>query len=118
MLARGSDYFGVADHPKSAHYAGGLGAEKVAEQQAEAGAPNIAPNKKYGREFHIFIRIESDFLTTARGMKIKPLPAGFVVFPPQGCKAAPARHASSGIPGRDVGRLSRPMARPSRVEIP
>jgi hypothetical protein len=32
MLARGPDYFGVADHSKSAHYAGGLGAEKVAER--------------------------------------------------------------------------------------
>jgi DNA polymerase (family X) len=35
MLARGSEYFGVAHHSKSAHYAGGLGAEEVAEQQAE-----------------------------------------------------------------------------------
>jgi DNA polymerase (family X) len=33
MLGRGSEYFGVADHSKSAHYAGGLGAEEVAEQQ-------------------------------------------------------------------------------------
>jgi DNA polymerase (family X) len=49
MLTRGSEYFGVADHSKSAHYAGGLGAEEVAEQQAEAGALN----KKYGSEFHI-----------------------------------------------------------------
>jgi hypothetical protein len=54
---------------------------------AEAGAPN----KKYGSEFHIFKRIESDFLTTARGMKIKPLPAGFVVLSAagmQGCAGA------------------------------
>ena len=36
-LARGYEYFGVADHSKSAHYAGGLNAAEVAEQQAEAG---------------------------------------------------------------------------------
>jgi DNA polymerase (family X) len=29
-LARGYQYFGVADHSKSAYYAGGLSAEKVA----------------------------------------------------------------------------------------
>jgi hypothetical protein len=28
MLARGSEYFDVADHSKSAHYAGGLGADR------------------------------------------------------------------------------------------
>jgi DNA polymerase beta catalytic subunit len=36
-LARGYQYFGIADHSQSAHYAGGLSAKKVAEQQAEAG---------------------------------------------------------------------------------
>ena len=35
-LARGYEYFGVADHSKSAHYAGGLSAAEVAEQQVEA----------------------------------------------------------------------------------
>jgi ferritin-like metal-binding protein YciE/histidinol phosphatase-like PHP family hydrolase len=57
-LARGYKYFGVADHSKSAHYAGGLSAEKVAEQQAEADRLN----KKYGRAFRIFKGIESDIL--------------------------------------------------------
>jgi DNA polymerase (family X) len=39
-LARGYEHFGVADHSKSAHYAGGLSAEEVAEQQMEVGALN------------------------------------------------------------------------------
>ena len=35
-LNRGYRYFGLADHSRSAHYAGGLSQEEVAEQQAEA----------------------------------------------------------------------------------
>jgi DNA polymerase (family X) len=57
-LSRGYQYFGVADHSKSAHYAGGLSAEEVAEQQAEANALN----RKYGSAFRIFKGIESDIL--------------------------------------------------------
>ena len=57
-LSRGYQYFGVADHSKSAHYAGGLTPEEVAEQQVEADALN----RKYGRRFHIFKGIESDIL--------------------------------------------------------
>lgn len=57
-LARGYQYFGVADHSKSAHYAGGLSAAEVAEQQAEADRLN----KKYGGSFRIFKGIESDIL--------------------------------------------------------
>ena len=57
-LGRGYQYFGVADHSKSAHYAGGLSAEEVAEQQAEADRLN----KKYGGAFRIFKGIESDIL--------------------------------------------------------
>ena len=57
-LARGYQYFGVADHSKSAHYAGGLSAEEVADQQAEADRLN----KKYGRPFRIFKGIEFDIL--------------------------------------------------------
>ena len=53
-LARGYEYFGVADHSKSAHYAGGLNAAQVAEQQAEA----ERLNKKYGRAFRVFKGIE------------------------------------------------------------
>ena len=56
--ARGYQYFGVADHSKSAYYAGGLSADRVAEQQAEADGLN----KKYGRAFRIFKGIESDIL--------------------------------------------------------
>jgi DNA polymerase (family 10) len=56
--SRGYQYFGVADHSKSAHYAGGLSAEEIAEQQAEANALN----RKYGSAFRIFKGIESDIL--------------------------------------------------------
>jgi DNA polymerase (family 10) len=57
-LGRGYQYFGVADHSKSAHYAGGLSAEEIAEQQAEADALN----RKFGSAFRIFKGIESDIL--------------------------------------------------------
>ena len=57
-LNRGYRYFGVADHSRSAHYAGGLSPEEVAEQQAEADRLN----KKYGKRFRIFKGIESDIL--------------------------------------------------------
>src|SRR6195952_1296124 len=55
---RGYEYFGVADHSKSAHYAGGLSVDEIAEQQAEADRLN----KKYGGKFRIFKGIESDIL--------------------------------------------------------
>jgi hypothetical protein len=57
-LSRRYEYFGVADHSRSAHYAGGLGPEEVVEQQAEADRLN----KKYGKRFRIFKGIESDIL--------------------------------------------------------
>jgi DNA polymerase (family X) len=57
-LSRGYQYFGVADHSKSAHYAGGMSPQEVTEQQAEADALN----RKYGNRFHIFKGIESDIL--------------------------------------------------------
>jgi DNA polymerase (family X) len=56
--ANGYQYFGVADHSKSAHYAGGLSADEVAEQQLEADRLN----EKYGSMFRIFKGIESDIL--------------------------------------------------------
>jgi DNA polymerase (family 10) len=56
--AAGYDYFGVADHSKSAHYAGGLSIEELAEQQAEIDRLN----KNYRGRFHIFKGIESDIL--------------------------------------------------------
>jgi histidinol phosphatase-like PHP family hydrolase len=57
-LSRGYEYFGVTDHSRSAHYAGGLSPEEVAEQQAEADRLN----KKYGKRFRIFKGVESDIL--------------------------------------------------------
>ena len=56
--SRGYQYFGVCDHSKSAHYAGGLSVEEIAEQQAEADALN----RKYRSAFHIFKGIELDIL--------------------------------------------------------
>ena len=56
--SRGYQYFGVCDHSKSAHYAGGLSVEEIAEQQAEADALN----RKYGSAFRVFKGIESDIL--------------------------------------------------------
>ena len=53
-LTRGYQYFGVADHSKSAHYAGGLSADEVAEQQAEADVLN----RKYASKFRLFKGIE------------------------------------------------------------
>jgi DNA polymerase (family X) len=55
---RGYEYFGVADHSKSAHYAGGLSVEEIAEQRAEADTLN----RKYAGGFRIFKGIESDIL--------------------------------------------------------
>jgi DNA polymerase (family 10) len=56
--ARGFSYFGVADHSQSAHYAGGLSLEEIADQHAEADILN----KRYGDRFRIFKGIESDIL--------------------------------------------------------
>jgi DNA polymerase (family 10) len=55
---RGFQYFGVADHSKSAHYAGGLSLEEIDEQHREADRLN----KKFGKEFRILKGIESDIL--------------------------------------------------------
>ena len=55
---RGFEYFGVADHSQSAHYAGGLSLEEIAEQHREAGRLN----KRYGSKFRILKGIESDIL--------------------------------------------------------
>lgn len=55
--ALGYEYLGICDHSKSATYANGLNAERVAEQQKEADLLNatLAP-------FRIFKGIESDIL--------------------------------------------------------
>lgn len=55
---RGFEYFGVADHSKSAHYAGGLSVEHIAEQHREADRLN----KRFGKDFRILKGIESDIL--------------------------------------------------------
>jgi DNA polymerase (family 10) len=55
---RGFQYFGVADHSKSAHYAGGLSLEQIKEQHREADRLN----RKFGKEFRILKGIESDIL--------------------------------------------------------
>ena len=55
---RGFEYFGVADHSKSAHYAGGLSVEEIAQQHREADRLN----KRFGKDFRILKGIESDIL--------------------------------------------------------
>jgi DNA polymerase (family 10) len=54
----GLTYFGIADHSKTASYAGGLDAERVRQQQAEIDKLNAG----YGDDFRIFKGIESDIL--------------------------------------------------------
>ena len=55
---RGFEYFGVADHSKSAHYAGGLSVEEIAQQHREADRLN----RRLGKDFRILKGIESDIL--------------------------------------------------------
>ncbi|AKD55998.1 helix-hairpin-helix domain-containing protein [Spirosoma radiotolerans] len=55
----GLSYFGIADHSKTASYAGGLDAERVHQQQLEIDELN----KGFGDEFRIFKGIESDILS-------------------------------------------------------
>jgi DNA polymerase (family X) len=55
---RGYGYFGVTDHSRSAHYAGGLSLEEIATQHAEIDQLN----RRYGKGFRIFKGIESDIL--------------------------------------------------------
>jgi DNA polymerase (family X) len=56
--AKGYEYFGVTDHSKSAHYAGGLSLDEIAEQQAEI----ERLNRGYKGRFRVFTGIESDIL--------------------------------------------------------
>jgi DNA polymerase (family X) len=55
---RGYMYFGIDDHSKSAHYAGGLSVEEIAEQHAAIDRLNAG----YGGSFRVFKGIESDIL--------------------------------------------------------
>src|SRR5204863_72265 len=48
--AHGYSYFGVADHSRSAHYAGGLSVEEIADQHVEVDRLNA----KYDGRFRIF----------------------------------------------------------------
>lgn len=56
--ARGYEYFGVADHSKSAHYAGGLSVEEI---DAQHQAVDLL-NRRYPPSFQILKGIESDIL--------------------------------------------------------
>jgi DNA polymerase (family 10) len=56
-LKRGFQYFGVADHSRSAHYAGGLSVEQIDEQHREADRLN-----RKLKDFRILKGIESDIL--------------------------------------------------------
>ncbi|MGB3038328.1 MAG: PHP domain-containing protein [Methyloceanibacter sp.] len=58
VRSRGYDYFGVTDHSRSAHYAGGLKLEEINEQHTEI----HRLNKRYRNDFRIFKGIESDIL--------------------------------------------------------
>jgi DNA polymerase (family 10) len=55
---RGFEYFGVADHSQSAHYARGLSVEEIAEKHREADRLN----KHFGKSFRILKGIEADIL--------------------------------------------------------
>jgi DNA polymerase (family 10) len=55
---RGYSYFGVADHSKSAHYAGGLSIEEITAQHELIDELNA----DYKNEFQVFKGIESDIL--------------------------------------------------------
>jgi DNA polymerase (family 10) len=55
---RGFEYFGVADHSQSAHYAGGLSIGEIDAQLREADRLN----KRYGKTFRILKGIEADIL--------------------------------------------------------
>jgi DNA polymerase (family X) len=55
---RGYSYFGVADHSRSAHYAGGLSLDEIEQQHAAIDRLN----RGHGAGFRIFKGIESDIL--------------------------------------------------------
>ncbi len=59
----GLTYFGIADHSKTASYAGGLDADRVRQQQAEIDQLNAGfGSLPTGDDFRIFKGIESDIL--------------------------------------------------------
>src|SRR5205807_2240115 len=58
VRTRGYRYFGVADHSRSAHYAGGLSIEQIGTQHAAIDRLNARSRGA----FHVFKGIESDIL--------------------------------------------------------
>ncbi|WP_247401560.1 MULTISPECIES: hypothetical protein [unclassified Bradyrhizobium] len=56
---RGFEYFGAADHSKSAYYAGGLSVEEIAQQHRDADRLN----KRFGKTAHL---LRSPFRTAGR----------------------------------------------------
>jgi len=56
--SRGYAYLGITDHSKTAHYAGGLSVDEIAEQHAEIDRLNTG----FDGSFRIFKGIESDIL--------------------------------------------------------
>jgi DNA polymerase (family 10) len=56
--SRGYAYIGITDHSKTAHYAGGLSVDEIAEQHAEIDRLNAG----FDGNFRIFKGIESDIL--------------------------------------------------------
>jgi DNA polymerase (family X) len=57
-MERGYQYLGVADHSKSAGYAGGLTVEQIKQQHRDIDRLN----RRYGRRFRVLKGIESDIL--------------------------------------------------------
>jgi DNA polymerase (family 10) len=55
---RGYQYFGLSDHSRAAHYAGGLSIDDVRAQRREV----VRLNKTFGADFKILHGIESDIL--------------------------------------------------------
>src|SRR6478609_1322930 len=55
---RGYAYFGVTDHSRSAHYAGGLSVDEISKQHEAIERLNAS----YGDDFRIFKGVESDIL--------------------------------------------------------
>ena len=58
VFERGYEYFGVADHSRSAHYAGGLSLQEISAQRREI----AGLNKSASSSFRVFHGIELDIL--------------------------------------------------------
>ena len=58
VRSRGYAYLGITDHSQSAHYAGGLSLDEIAEQHSAIDELN----RRDGKSFRVFKGIESDIL--------------------------------------------------------